>query len=313
EVEAALALNDDYRLAIDLKALILADQGGVAQARDFLIETDRRRGENGPGHTHEGLFGAYLRGVLALLTGHPEEVVAHFSDWRDLAQGFGRAELLLAAAEDLTAAPESCRKRLESLAHEWSAEPVYAWLLACHHLAYRRYRDLTALLARWPGSRGDEDWRPLYLEGHLAVCQGRTPALPDEAPPPLTVADVLPAVGPDAWLFLAARVAFLRGDDALCLKRCAELVRGGPRTERLARLELAAAAGDESGDTGALAWAANPLPDSCLPGRVQQQRRLGSAEADGLLENQIRLHPEDPAVCWLAPSFWLVPIRGWLA
>lgn len=313
EVEAALALNEDYHLATDLKALILADQGGVADARNFLAMADRRRGESGVRHSHEDLFGAYLRGVLALLTGHPEEVIALFADRQDLAQGFGRAELLLAAAEDLTAAPESCRKRLEALAREWSAEPVYSWLLACHYLAHRHYRDLTELLARWPGSHGDEDWRPLYLEGHLAVCQGRTPALPDAEPPCPLSADILPPVAPDAWHFLAARVAFLRGDDALCLEICQRLAQRGPRTERLARLELAAVAGIDGQDGDTAPWSANPLPDSCLPGRVQQERRRNADAADSLLEDQIRLHPEDPVVCWLVPGFWLAPVRSWLA
>lgn len=309
EVEAALALNEDYRLAVDLKALILADSGGVDEARLFLAASDARTSGRTSRQSHEDLFGAYLRGALALLTGHPEEVLVLFSERRDLAQGFGRAELLLAAAEDLTAAHESCRKRLESLAREWSGEPVYSWLLACHLLSHRQYRDLTGLLARWPGSQTSADWRPLFLEGHLAVCQGRTPALPDGAPPAATDDD-LPPVGPDAWSFLAARVAFLRGDDDLCLKICRGLAQRGPRTERLARLELAAANGLDQDSPD---WQGNPLPDACLPGRVQMARRRDGDLAVRLLGDQERLHPEDPVVCWLAPGFWLTPVRGWLA
>jgi len=118
EVEAALALNEDYRLAIDLKALILADTGRIAAARAFLRAADERRSTRDGTRTHEDLFGAYLRGVLALLTGHAAEVVNLFDGWRDLAQGFSRAELLVAAAEDLTAAPTACRKRLEALTRE---------------------------------------------------------------------------------------------------------------------------------------------------------------------------------------------------
>ncbi len=313
EVEAALALNEDYRLAIDLKALILADSGRIAVARAFLQSTDQRRAQGDGSRNHEDLFGAYLRGVLALLTGHPGEVVNLFDGWRDLAQGFSRAELLVAAAEDLTAAPAACRARLETLAREWSAEPVYSWLLACHQLAGQRYEELASVLSHWPARGRDADWRPLYLEGHLAVCQGRTPALPDGTPPVGTENDDgLPPVGPDAWTYLAARVAFLRGEDEACLESCTKLAERGSRTERLGRLELTAAASLEGADKRA-AWSGNPLPDSCLPGRIQQEWRCGGDDALRLLADQARLHPEDPCACWLSPGFWLTPVRAWIA
>ncbi len=42
EVEAALALNESYRTAIDLKGLILADRGRLREARAFLATADER-------------------------------------------------------------------------------------------------------------------------------------------------------------------------------------------------------------------------------------------------------------------------------
>jgi tetratricopeptide (TPR) repeat protein len=318
EIEAALALNEDYDLAVDLKALILADRGRVAEARRCLQEADRRRGERDEGgrRTHEDLFGAYLRGVTALLTGKPEEVAGLLAGWQDLVHGFGRAELLLAAAESLTAAPVAAGRRLSALAREWSGEAVYRWLWACHLLENRSYDDLASVLSRWPaGSEGQRDWRPLYLEGHLAVCQGRIPARPVAAPPEAAVdpgeASAGTVPGPDAWAFLAARAAYLAGDDATCRRICGELeAKGGP-TERLLRLRLTAAAGagaDESSPPSSAPW-----PDSCLPGLVWNALRRDDPRAEELLADQRRLHPEDVRLSWLSPGFWLGPVRGWIA
>ncbi len=318
EVEAALALNEDYGVAVDLKALILADGGRVAEARCSLQAADARRHvRDASRRTHEDLFGAYLRGVIALLVDHAEEVAVLLEGWQDLVHGFGRAELLLAAAESLTAAPAAAGRRLAALSREWSGEPVYRWLWACHLLEMRRYDDLAVALSRWPAaSDGQRDWRPLYLEGHLAVCQGRVPARPVAAPPAsetgASEASVGVAPGPDAWAFLAARATFLAGDDAACWRDCLALEKKGGPTERLLRLRLAAAvgAGDAAVETGEVTI---PWPDSCLPGLVCSERRRDSGRADALLENQCRLHPEDLRVNWLSPGFWLGPVRGWIA
>ncbi|MCP4572436.1 MAG: hypothetical protein GY838_08820 [bacterium] len=316
EIEAALALNEDYAAAVDLKALILADSGRVAAARRTLREADARRGESDSRRTHEDLFGAYLRGVVALLTGRPEEVAVLLDGWQDLVHGFGRAELLLAAAESLTAAPTAAGRRLEALAREWSGEGVYCWLWACHLLENRRYDDLAMALSRWPAAPdGDRDWRPLYLEGHLAVCQGRVPARPVAAPPaaesttPDAAAGTAP--GPDAWSFLAARASFLGGDDEVCRATCRELAAHGGPTERLVRLALAAAAGAANFEQAAASTA--PWPDSCLPGLVWAARRRDDPAAIDLLADQRRLHPEDVRLNWLTPGFWLGPVRGWIA
>lgn len=316
EIEAALALNEDYALALDLKALILADGGRVAEARRCLQAADARQGEQDPARrTHEDLFGAYLRGVTALLTGHPEEVADSLEGWQDLVHGFGRAELLLAAAESLTAAPAAAESRLAALAREWSGEAVYRWLWACHLLEVRRYDDLAEALSRWPAApNGERDWRPLYLEGHLAVCQGRVPARPVSVPPVdgTTRGDAAAGPGPDAWTYLAARAAFLGGDDEACWRACRELEEKGGPTERLTRLRLAAAAGAAASATGA-GTPPVPWPDSCLPGLVWAEWRLDGGRAGQLLADQRRLHPEDARVNWLWPGFWLGPVRGWIA
>ncbi len=319
EIDAALALNEDYRLASDLKALILADRGQVAEARRCLSEADDHQPDGGAtAHSHEDLFGAYLRGVLALLTGHADEVPGRLAGWTDLVHGFGRAELLLAAAESLNMAPDACGERLAALAREWSGESVYRWLWACHLLETQRYHDLADALTRWPAPPdGGRDWRPLYLEGHLAVCQGRVPALPDRAPMAETGAIATPlsegvAPGPQAWTFLVARMCFLQGEDEACWQHCRDLVDGGVITERLARLQLAAAVGVPGEEVDR--WTEGvPWPDSCLPGLVCGDRRGGGDTTVAALEAQARLHPEDLRVNWLSPGFWLGPVRGWIA
>ena len=316
EAEAALALNEAYRAAADLKALILADGGRIMEARRFLEQVDARRGDSPPGSGQEDLFGAYLRGVLLLLTGAPASVAGLLAPWPELTRTFARAELLLAAADDLLGRPDACVRRLEAVAAEWGGEPVYAWLLACHLLGRQRHRDAMAVLAHWPRSEGPaRDGRPLFLEGHVALNQGRVPAMP----PDLEAADDAagaavaaggPVPGPAAWDFLRARAAWLRGDARTCYDLCRKLGAGG-ESERLLRLRAGAACNLE-GD--AAAWRPQPvLPEACLPAAVQLHLTRGEAEtALGLLAAQARLHPDDPAVCWLAPGFWFEPVRSWI-
>ena len=318
EAEAALALNEAYRAAADLKALILADGGRILDARLFLEQVDARRGAAPLGSGQEELFGAYLRGVLALLTGAPQRSAQLLAPWTDLARTFARAELLLAAADDLADRPDSCGRRVEALAAEWSAEPVYSWLLACHLLARARHRDTAAVLARWPRSEGSaRDWRPLFLEGLLALAQGRVPALPDdlESEPGAAVATTVgaggPSLGPAAWGFLRARAAWLRGDRQACYDLCRQLGAAGD-SERLSNLRTRAACTlDGEGDD----WRPQPvMPEACLAAAVQlHQARDETAIAGQLLAAQARLHPDDPVVCWLEPGFWFEPVRTWIS
>jgi len=182
EVEAALALNETYRTAINLKGLILADDGRLREAREFLAAADIAVDEGKTASAHEELFGAYLRGVLALLGGEPGRVFELLKGWDDLARNFARAELLHAAAEDLLGRSAECGRRLSLLAEEWTAEPVYFFLLASHHLGIGRFEHAAGVLGRWPAGSSDPDRRPLYLEANLALDQGRVPDLPTIVP-----------------------------------------------------------------------------------------------------------------------------------
>ncbi len=317
EAEAALALNESYRAAADLKALVLADAGRVREALDFLTGADDRLAASRQPGGHEELFGAYLRGVLLLLTGGHDKVAGQLAPWSDLPRTFARAELLLAAADDLAGRPEACARRLEALAAEWGGEPIYTWLLASHLLARGRHQDVMAVLGRWPAAGDGGDLRPLYLEGHLAVDQGRVPAVPDDvgadawdddAPPRVGAAGPVPSAA--AWRYLRARVALVQGDARRCAELCDALAAGGV-TERLIRLHTRAVRLLDEADG---AWVpAFPLPDSCVAPLVQLHQARGAADAAArVLGTQVRLHPENPLLCWLGPGFWLEPVRNWV-
>jgi len=307
EVEAALALNETYRTAIDLKGLILAEGGEVSAAREFLAASDRMLEESKPGTAHEALFAAYLRGVLALLCGDPEAVAGLLEPWPDLVKGFARAELLRAAAEDVNAQSATTGRRLADLAAEWAAESIYFFLLACHHFEHRRYQDVAAVLVRWPAAtEGQRDLRPLYLEGALAVCQGQLPSLPQPE-------EMTGHIERPAWDFLAARSAYLRGKDLSCWETCARLREAGHETERVQRLQTLAAAGAVAEVPGD--WSPGAaLPESCLAATVHYSFQRGDdGAAVGLVDSHQAVHPELLRAYWLAPSFWLDPVRGWIA
>ncbi len=309
ETEAALALNDTYQNAIDLKALVLAELGRLWEARQFLSENDEvtRPAGRKTGQAHEELFGAYLRGVLALLTGDPEGVPATLEGWPDLVRTFARAELLMAASDDLRGRTSTCGRRLANLADEWVAEPLFFFLLASHHLESRAYADVAGVLSRWP-VQDAPDLRPLYLENTAAVCQGHAPGLPAADDP-----EVEGQVAPEAWAYLEARGAYLQGQDQRAYELCRDLADRGMGTERLLRLQVAAAmnldaAPDEDPSQQGV------LPDSCLPGLVfTALRRQQTRRAEQLLEPYRRIHPEFLAGHWLSVEFWLAPVRGWLA
>ncbi|HPF69750.1 MAG TPA: hypothetical protein PLQ13_03690 [Candidatus Krumholzibacteria bacterium] len=313
EVEAALALNEGYRAAADLKALVLADSGRVAEARAFACGADHRGGAGAGGGAHEALFAAYLRGVLAVLVGRPAEVAPLLAPWPDLPRSFARAGLLLAAADDLCGRPDAALRRLEELAGEWTAEPLYAWLLVGSLRRAGRLRDAAAALGRWPAASGGIDWRPLLLEGHLAVDQGREPALPagrDAAPgDPVVAGADGPRPGADAWTFLDARAALQRGDAVRALALADGLAAAGS-TEQLEILRTRAAG--QMPKPGAWQPAA-VTPDALLRTAVPLRFARGDTDAAvAMLAAQGRLHPDDPAVCWLSPGFWLEPIRAWI-
>ncbi len=292
EADAALALNDSYRTAIDLKGLILADGHRVREARRFLasadLRVDRQRDVSGD------LFGLYLRGVLALLDGEPGAVESTLPGSTNLVREFARAELLLAAAEDLQGRTTRSGERLALLAQEWPAEPIYFHLLACHYLRDGRPGDAVAALGNWPASAARDD-RPLFLGAVIEIERGRAEIA---NPPEGDDGQIAPA----AWRFLGARAAFARGDHAACFAACAELVEEGLVTERVVGLMLQAAA---RGDCAPEEWQPPMVhADSHLPSLL-----AGGAEGLGIWR---AVHPEWLVVHWLSPGFWLDPIRGWI-
>lgn len=314
EVDAALALNDQYRTAVDLKGLILADSGSLIEAKEFLAGTDAALDQAAAFNAHEELFGAYLRGVLALLTGDLDAVAGFLANWPRLGSSFARAELLLAAADDLRDKTAACRQRLQALVAEWPGEGDYFFLLACHHLQFRNYGEVADLLSRWPADRQQaEDLRPLFLESCLAVCQGRVPSLPAEPPAGAANGPAL-AMAPEsaAWEFLQARSSFLQGDDDGCWRICRDLQQRIGTTERLLRLQIGSARGAGPGAAG---WTpAGVVPDSCLPEAVFLHHGESRwQEARTLVENHQILHPDCLLSWWLATGFWLDPIRSWIA
>ena len=319
-VEAALRIHPSYRLAIDLKALILADQGAYIAAWDFLQRTEDQHDRGKSPNAHEALFGAYLRGVLTLLLGRPEQVAPLLGGWSELGKNFAWAEVLLAAAEDLRGQHTIAARRLEGLCQEWPAEPDYVFLLACHQLAAGRLGETAETLQRWPreGQPG-VDPRPLFLQSQLQLRQGRPPQIPGEAEafaskPDSGGADqgrLLP--GPEAWELLRAGADFLGGKDSECWARCEKLARAGLVSERSLRIQIQAAAG--AGKAVPDGWRPpGVVPDSCLPGAFHLALSTGHpAEARSLVRNHAALHPDSLLGVWLRPEFWLEPVRGWIA
>jgi len=212
EVEAALALNESYRLAIDLKGLILAEMGRLPEAAAFLRSTDKLDPNDNPHGSHEDLFATYLRAVLALLTGRPADALILLGQWPDLVHSFARAELLLAAAEYLQGRNTACGRRLTALAVEWSGESIYTHLLACSLMEQEQWSEVTAVLGRWPASAtGESDLRPMYLSCLVAIHEGRAPEVPQEGSE---------SVSEEAWLVLRARADHLLGDSKRCWQTC---------------------------------------------------------------------------------------------
>lgn len=315
EVEAALALNESYRTAINLKGLILADEGRLNEARDFLAQVDAAENQGKSAGAHEELFGAYLRAVLALLTGDCRGAVELLTGWGDLARNFARSELLLAAADDLLGQSLSCGRRLAKLAEEWTAEPIYFHLLACHHLDAGNFEDAADVLGRWPAGSADPDHRPLFIDALISLGQGRVPDLPvmEDAPESSPTGGSLPQLRAEAWSLLLARCEMKRGNSAVAHRICEELVTAGFDTEAVVRLMTEAALDASRSENGR--WhPPTVLPDSCLPAMVFYGHRSGfRTEPIVLVEKFMAIHPEQIRALWLSPSFWLDPVRSWIA
>lgn len=309
EVQAALAVKPRYRTAVTLHGLILAEQGRLLEASRYLAdEVPRLEGTAG---RHEELFLAYLRAALALLIGDLEQCRELLSGWSDLGRQFARAELLLAACDDLYGWRDAAARRIEGLTEVWNADPELAFLRAAMLLEDRQWAAVEAAIGRWPGQggRGLDD-RPLVLQARLDIARGRAPELPERDGDSAASPDL---VDPLAWQQLAAHRELLSGDRAGATAHLMPLVRQGMADEETGRLLIAAAV-DGDGDGAANLVAAPVVPDSWLADLCRLYRRQGDAErAEALLTVRRKLRPERVRWCWLAADFWLQPVRGWLA
>lgn len=316
EAEAALAINPRYRTAVSLKGLILAEQGEVLAAHEFLADLVPRL--EGAAGRHEELFLAYLRASLSLLLGDFAACRRLLSGWHDLQRQFARAALLLVACDDLTSCHDAALRRLEELVGVWPADAELHFLRAGMLLQQRQWSTAAALLAQWPGGRkGLEDSRPLYLRGRLEVAQGREPVLPAEsvAGDGAGPADLTLETGPvaaAAWRQLAIHAALLRGEAAQGEELALAQIDAGAGDEETGRLLLAAAAATGNGPPADLVGRCG-MPDSWALERCRQlrlQHRGPAAEALAVRGRCMR--PDLPCWSWLSASFWFDPVRRWL-
>jgi tetratricopeptide (TPR) repeat protein len=319
EAEAALAINPRYRTAVSLKGLILAEQGQVLAAHEFLADAIPRA--DGTAGRHEELFLAYLRAVLALLLGDFAACRQHLADWHDLPRQFARAALLLAACDDLAGLPDAALRRLEELVEVWMADAELHFLRGALLLQQRQWPMVANLLAQWPGGRkGLEDPRPLYLRARLEVAQGRPPVLPPAGPAgsaepereDAAASEIIETIAPAAWKQLAVHAALLRGDPGQACHLAGEIVADGAADEETGRLLLLAAAASGQQPPADLAGLVGPA-DSwgfalCRQLRLQDQ----GAAAEAWVQRRRRQRPDVPSWSWLATGFWLDPVRRWL-
>ncbi len=317
EVETALELHPGYASALDLKALILADLGRYQEAWEFLAGANEERSGQNPGSL-EALFGAYLRGVLALLLGRPEDVSKLLERWSDLVHDFAWAELLAAAADHIRGRRKSCGLRLESLASQWPGDPEYAFLLTCFYIEVGNPEQAAAVLGKWPrDDRDNLDQRSLFLQARMALMQGQRPDLPRGTHDRVDSQEgdalgVIPRVLPtEAWAMVEAEAAFIQGDDQACWTICRELEAAGLMSERSLDVMLQCVAGV----TDTQGWTPpRLLPDSCLTGACALALRRGNADlAHSLIRPLAVLHPEILRGMFLRPEFWLKSVRHWLS
>jgi tetratricopeptide (TPR) repeat protein len=322
-VDAALALNENYRLAQDLRGLVLVDLLRVREARDHFEAVDRARaaagapGEPTPVPAHEQLFGSYLRALVAMLCGDADGALARLPGAQEVGREFARADLLRAAAEDLAGQPAACLRRLARLAEQWAGEPLFHHVLVSRLLAAGQLKEAAQQLQCWPGGTG-ADPRAAYLGHLLRLAQGRE-VVPAGAVAPIAPADPEsasggePRVTPEAWRLLRARAALRQGDAHAAWTACAELAAEGWLTEPLVHVQTAAAVA--LGGGAAAGWQPPPVsPLAGLPARTAWLHAQGDgAGAEALVATIGALNPELAAGWWLSVRFWLAPVRAWLA
>lgn len=321
-VDAALALNENYRLAQDLRGLVLVDLLRVREARDHFESVDRARaaavapGEPTPVPAHEQLFGSYLRALVAMLCGDADGALARLPGAQEVGREFARADLLRAAAEDLAVQPAACLRRLARLAEQWSGEPLFHHVLVSRLLAAGQWKEAAQQLQRWPGGTGS-DPRAAYLGHLLRLAQGRevvpavVAATASAAPDSVSAGE--PRVTAEAWRLLRARAALRQGDALAAWTACSELAAEGWLTEPLVLAQTAAAVA--LGGGAAAGWQPPPVsPLAGLPARVAWLHAQGDGVgAEALVATIGALHPELAAGWWLSVRFWLAPVRAWLA
>ncbi len=323
QVEAALALNEHYRSAVHLRAIVQADQrdlaGALATLRGAPAATAVHHRQ-----AHEDLLAAYLEAVLELLTGRPATAEALLAPQAGLTGGFARAQLLRAAAADLRERPEAAQAVLAELVEAWPADAEYRHLLVGLLLRRGALREAERELGRWPaGPEADE--RPLLLAARLALARGEVPQRPPEAQArPESPAATVPA---PAWRLLAAEAAAAAGRWPAALASATALWRDGWRTEGTARIlalcrarapwpDPSTATDEGGGSPDAGPPDAEPplvVPAAVLPATIWFLARAGRTErADELLRLHHGVHPEEPRWLWLQAGFWLEPIRRWI-
>ncbi len=305
EVDAALVVKDRYRNAVSLRGLLLAEQGRLVEAADYLGDSVPRL--EGTAGRHEELFLAYLRAALALLLGDTDACRDLLAGWNDLGRQFARAELLLVACDDLAQRPDAAQNRLEDLCRLWNADPELTHLRAAMHLQRRQWSAVEATLSHWPqGSAAAQDQRPLMLQARLDVARGHGPQLPADA------MDEESGVPPRAWRQLMAHAHLMAGraEAALDLARALSADDGGDDETGWLLLRAAAACPGATVEPDAVRGVA----DRCLPELVRLLRMRGEApRAERLLQSRRDLRPDVPTWSWLSAGFWLEPVRRWLA
>ncbi len=309
--ESALDINPRYRTAVSLKGLILAEEGEVAAARAYLADSVPRL--EGTAGRHEELFLAYLEAVLALLTGQYDLCRRGLENWNDLPRQFARAELLLAACDHLAGQPDAAFKRLDALCEVWSADSELAFLRVAMLLEQRQWSAADAWLARWPGGPSPRDERPLLLRCRLELARGREPAGYER---PLATVDAggdESLVDAAAWRQVGAAARMLAGAPEEAWTLLQELLDDGLTDEETGRLVLAAAASTGRRPPADLAGRIGSS-DSWATELCRQLRSADSgAEAEQLVLRRQRLRPDHLVWTWLSATFWLGPVRRWLA
>ncbi len=303
EVDASLAINGRYRTAVCLKGLILADQGDVAAAHDFLADAMPRT--EGAAGRHEEIFLAYLRAVVAFLLGDVDASRRLLAGWDDLPHHFARAALLLAACDDADERPDRCLARLDELMELWTGDVELHFLALAYALTLGLTDRVEHGVAHWPGSAG-QDQRLLLLRARLAVRMGLAPEAPDEVPPE-AAAD---QPGAAAWQQLAIHRELRDGQPDTALSLAQSLIDVGTADEETGALWLvAAAAAGSAAAPPAAVW-----PDAWIVPLAGLWRRQGrGADAERLVEARRAVRPDQPRWWWASRGFWLGPVRRWIA